>query len=181
MLPLTDTMITVPIQGMQDGQAPIDITVPASDIPDISSEFLRDIRIVGTVARVGRRFTIHCTVDTLASLVCDRSLEEYDEPMRVDLVLSYVVDTEGAINRLRADQPDEEGPIPIRDDAKTIDITDEVRQELMVHLPMRRVAPMYRDKEISEIYGDLTTGSQDEIPPAEDTWAALRGLQQRDN
>ncbi|MBU3742220.1 MAG: DUF177 domain-containing protein [Candidatus Kapabacteria bacterium] len=181
MLPLTAAMITVPIQGMQDGQVLFDITVPASDIPDISSEFSRDIRVAGTVTRTGRRFAIRCTVETLAVLVCDRSLEEFDEPLCVELDLSFVVDTEGAITRSRTEQLDDEGPIPIRDDAKTIDITDEVRQELTVHLPMRRVAPRYRDKDITEIYGDMSKGDQDEAPPADDTWAALRGIQQRDN
>lgn len=179
MLPLKTTMILVQIQGMQDGRATFDITVPASDIPDIPTEFHSDVRVVGTVARSGRRFRIDCDVTTMATLVCDRSLEEYDEPMGVALSLSYVIDNEAAIRR-EPDEVDDDGSIPLREDAKVIDMSDEVRQELVVHLPMRRVAPQYRDKEINEIFGDLDKAENHDVEN-DDTWAALRGIQQRDN
>ena len=179
MLPLKPAMILLQIQGMQDGRAPFDITVPASDIPDFPAEFASDVRVVGTVARNGRRFTVNCDVSTTARLTCDRSLEEYDEPMSVELSLIYVIDNEAAIRR-EPDEVDDDGPIPLREDAKVIDISDEVRQELAVHLPMRRVAPQYRDKDITEIFGDLDKAENHDVEN-DDTWAALRGIQQRDN
>lgn len=179
MLPLKPTMILIQIQGMQDGRAPFDITVPASDIPDFPAEFPSEIRVVGTVTRTGRRFRVDCDVSTTARLICDRSLEEYDEPMRVDLSLVYVIDNEAAVRR-EPDVVDDDGPIPLREDAKVIDVSDEVRQELVVHLPMRRVSPQYRDKDIAEIFGDLDKAENHDVEN-DDTWAALRGIQQRDN
>ena len=176
----TIAMITLMIQGMQDGRVSFDITAPASDIPDILSEFADDIHVSGTLTRSGRRFTVRAEVTTVATLICDRSLEEFAEPMRVPLELVFVVDTAQAIERQGLDLDIDDGPIPIRDDAKVIDITDVIRQELVVHLPLRRVSPKHRDTDVEQLYGGAAPATQQDAPSS-DTWAALRGLQQRDS
>lgn len=181
MRPLKNAMITLPIQGMQDGRVPFDITVPASDIPDLSAEFVNDLTIVGTLSRSGRRFTVRADVNTTATLVCDRSLEDFAEPMHVPLDLVFVVDTAAAIARQGLELDIDDGPIPIRDDAKVLDLTDIIRQELVVHLPMRRVAPQYRDADIVTLYAPPQEEQPEQDTPSSDTWAALRGLQQRGN
>lgn len=173
-------MIAVHIQGLQDGQVPVDITASASEISALAPEFINEIRLKGTLTRTGRRFTLACDVDATARLVCDRSLEEFDEPISVRLDLEFEVDTQAAIDRAAMDGWGDEGIIPIRDDAKIIDLTDDVRQELAVHLPLRRVAPHYRDKEIDEIFPELADASEeDHVSPPDDTWAALRNLKQQ--
>ena len=57
----------------------------------------------------------------------------------------------------------------IRDDELFIDLSDEVRQELALSLPMKRIAPEFRDKEWEDIAPEVAT----EI---DDRWKALKGL-----
>lgn len=173
-------MITVHIQGLQDGQVPIDITVPASSINAHAPEFVNDIRVHGTMTKVGRRYAVAAHVDATARLICDRSLEPFDEPIAVRIDLDFEVDTQRAMGRTSDDPWDDDDIIPIREDDKEIDLTDQVRQELVVHLPMRRVAPKYRDKDIEDIYPELADRtSDDDVAPPDDTWAALRNLKQQ--
>ena len=89
-----------------------------------------------------------------------------------------MADTHHVFGDIDAERNEDSQVIPIREDATVIDITDEVRQELMVHLPMRRVAPKYRDKELTELFPELE-GRDAEAPQPDvvnDQWAALRKL-----
>jgi uncharacterized metal-binding protein YceD (DUF177 family) len=79
---------------------------------------------------------------------------------------------------LNADKTDTEPPFYIREDDTTIDLSDEVRQELAISLPMRRIAPQYRTKEFIEIFPAFAehqpeTTNEGGIDPR---WAALQSI-----
>ncbi|MBS1560322.1 MAG: DUF177 domain-containing protein [Bacteroidetes bacterium] len=171
-------MIHLDIQGLHDGVHLFDFDVPVSDIPLLSSEFIGTVHVEGRMQKRNRRYDVEWTASATARLVCDRSLEEFDEQITVDEMQEYVADSQQFYANMDTERNDDGQVIPIRDDATVIDITDEVRQELMVHLPMRRVAPKYRDKELTELFPELE-GRDAEAPQpdvAHDQWAALRKL-----
>jgi uncharacterized protein len=168
-------MIALHIQGMHDGVHAISIVEPVETISGLSREFVGSVVIEGEISRLGRRFHIDVNVEATARLVCDRSLEEFDEPMSVELALDVIVDNDRA-NRGSSTDDD---VIAIREDDKIIDISDVIRQELVVHMPMRRVAPAYRDKslhEVSSILAERDADAERQSDAIDERWEVLRSL-----
>ncbi|MCU0331650.1 MAG: DUF177 domain-containing protein [Candidatus Kapabacteria bacterium] len=170
-------MVTISIQGLHDGVHPIDMSVPVGDIDGLGDEFRGDVHISGDITRNGKRMHLDVDVAAVAHLICDRSLEEYDEPIQCELSLDVVVDNELAIKQ--ASSPERmEDIIGVRDDQKVLLISEDIRQELMLALPMRKVAPQWRDRDLSELYPSAHESSSDRDANnvVDDRWAALRSL-----
>ena len=73
-------------------------------------------------------------------------------------------------------QSDSEGDeIILRDDEELIDITEEVRQELVIHLPMRRVAPAYVNTTFEALHPEFLDDKK-ETDHSESPFAALKHL-----
>lgn len=175
-------MIGIDITGMRDGQHVIDTTHPVSCIPGLGPEYTGIIHINGVVVRRAPKFTVIVSCEANAHLVCDRSLQEYDEPINIDLDLDFVSDTSlASVQRQNPEALDEEEVRAIRDEDNSIDLTEDIRQDLMVALPMRRVSPAYRDKDLEEIFPAIV--EQDDASPADETpdgrWEALRKLKRQ--
>ncbi len=175
-------MIGVDITGMRDGQHVVNTTHPVSDIPGLGPEYTGTIRIDGIVVRRAPKFTVIVTCEANARLVCDRSLEEYDEPIAIDLDLDFVTDSSlASVQRKNPEALDEEEVRAIRDEDNSIDLTEDIRQELTVALPMRRVSPAYRNKNLEEIFPTIAetdaAGPPDETPDGR--WEALRKLKRQ--
>lgn len=170
-------MVTLNIQGMQDGVHALDVVADVSDVPNLPLEFVGPIEIHGNVSKLGRRLHIDVELLSIVRLICDRSLEEYDEQITVDVSLDVIVDTEQAIRQGQFGIEDE--VIAIREDDRLVDISDVVRQELIVHLPMRRVAPAYREVDLGQVFphmADRDADVQKDSEVIDERWAALRSL-----
>ena len=61
-----------------------------------------------------------------------------------------------------------------------IDITEEIREELAVNLPMKRIAPEFEDKEFEEIFTEYTNKKNpaiaDKVSIIDERWAPLKNL-----
>src|SRR5690606_37846589 len=68
---------------------------------------------------------------------------------------------------------DDDDVQPLLDDATALDLTDAVRDTLLLALPLRRVAPEAEDAEIPTSFGAPTDA---EGNPVDDRWEALRRL-----
>ncbi|MFN8360535.1 MAG: DUF177 domain-containing protein [Candidatus Kapaibacterium sp.] len=159
-------MLKLPIQGLQDGQASVQLTANVQEIEGIFPEFSGEIELTGTIRRVGKRYSFKGEATCMATMICDRSLTEFTEKIVAPVTADYLADTQVFLMQ----EGDTEGEvIIIRDDELFIDLSDEVRQELALHLPMKRIAPEYRDKEWDDISPEIST----EI---DDRWKALKGI-----
>ncbi|KAB2895070.1 MAG: hypothetical protein D8M52_03080 [Chlorobi bacterium] len=163
--------ITVWIAGMETGEREFDLHVESTEIPDLVAEYMSPIHVYGKVLKRGRKLHVTYTVSTIARLVCDRSVEEYDEQITVNTELNYVLDSDLFFQQkgLELDPDDVRG---LRDDAQEIDITDDVRQDLVVALPMKRVAPQFRETELPREYTTPDSGSE-----IDERWASLQKIQ----
>lgn len=164
--------ISLSLIGINDGVHPFEMQVDAREINNLGEEFQGGVSVSGALQRSGRRVHIDATVSANAHLTCDLSLEDYVELFSPKLSLEYRLDNELAATQAGIDvEPDEIRGL--REDQHYLDITDDVRQELMLAVPMKRVAPQYRDKDIVELHPELLDEPE---PPADDRWAALRNL-----
>lgn len=169
--PHLDNDLTVSIAGLERGSRPISSAISASDLQDLAPEFRDTIELDGEIRRVGQRFYVHANVSATATMICDRSLKEFMEPIERSIDLVYELDADLARSQRGTDLAD----VDIRGldpDARQIDLADDVRQELALGLPMKRIAPQYREKELEEIYPELRQ-SED---TTDDRWEALNKL-----
>jgi uncharacterized metal-binding protein YceD (DUF177 family) len=162
------------LRGLEDGRANFDEAIEASQIAGVVSEFQGVIHVEGSVEKIGRRYHVTLSVETVAKLICDRSLEEFDEPISFEIQLEYIVDSELAASQ-HGTLPERDEVRGIMPDALAIDVTEDVRQELALALPMKRVAPKYRNAELDEIFPDVGPKSGE----SEDRWQALKKLKQK--
>lgn len=171
-------MIDISIVGIRDGHHPFSETVQAREIPGLGPEFQRDVHVEGVLQKQSGRYSVSASVAAVARLMCDRSLEEFDEPLEASFDLEYRVDSAlAAEQRGRIAELDDEEVRGLRDDEKAIDITEDVRQVLMLAIPARRVAPAYRDKNLDEIFPSIK-GRDAEQPSkdVDDRWEALKNI-----
>ncbi|MFY8001028.1 MAG: YceD family protein [Candidatus Kapaibacteriota bacterium] len=169
-------MLIISIKGLVDGKYPVEASADCSEIPYIFEEFVGTISIMGTLRKHGKRYLFDVSAQAPVRLICDISGEEYEETVTTEFSLEYIANT--MLANLNADKTDTEPPFYIREDDTTIDLSDEVRQELAISLPMRRIAPQYRTKEFIEIFPAFAehqpeTTNEGGIDPR---WAALQSI-----
>lgn len=158
-------VLKLAVRNLEDGENEFDVESPADNIENIASEFRGAVRVKGVINKNGNRYTIQGVASAVACLVCDLSLEEFTEQIEFPVSLIAISGVES--------KPDDTF-IAIRDDDKYIDITEEVRQELTLRLPMKAVSPKYREKTFEELRPEFSAKSIENT--ADDTWAALRSI-----
>ncbi|MCX6139818.1 MAG: DUF177 domain-containing protein [Candidatus Kapabacteria bacterium] len=173
-------MIAIQIVGLREGNHPFSAETDSSKIAGLSPEFFGVIRTNGVLKKLGSRYVVDGESVATARLVCDRSLEEYEETISASFSIVFEVDhVLAAQQKGREGELDDEETRGIREEDKVIDITEDVRQVLTVAIPFRRVAPTYRDKTLNEIHSsNWERDSEDVDLPNEvdDRWSALAKL-----
>lgn len=160
-------MIKIDIHGMKDGEYEIDLNTEVEKIECFFEEFFGMIDVKGVIKKVGNRFTLKSKATVKAKLVCDRSLQNYEEIVTSNVNLGFIADTKAF---LESTERDIDSDIVIREDAQFIDITSEVIELLALNLPMKRIAPEFRDKDITEIFPDINSGDN----ATDERWSKLK-------
>lgn len=166
-------MLKVFVQGLKDGIHEVELECPASEVPEFFPEFFGDVKVKGKMRILGKRHTIEVVATCPAKLICDITLEEYEEEIKAEINIAYIADEELYNFGAGSDVAAAEERI-VHPDVKYIDITEEIREELCVNLPLKRVAPQYRGKELSEIFPDVVADTKD--APLDDRWADLKNI-----
>jgi uncharacterized metal-binding protein YceD (DUF177 family) len=160
------------------------LSVPVENVEGMFPEFFGNVVVEGQIQKLGSRYTFTGTAECNAKLVCDRSLTDFTEPIKAQITISYLANSE-LLKTAEGTSSKDESVKLIRDDQKEIDITDEVREELAVNIPMKKIAPQFRDKDLSEIFPDVAAkdGDDEEKPLNDDEiderWAALKNLKNK--
>lgn len=177
--------LLVSIKGITDGKYPVEVCANAERIQDIFPEFYGELQVTGTLRKYGKRYLFDLIVTAATHLQCDISGEDFEESITAHCSLEYIADTHLALMQ-EDSSDDKEPPFYIRDDSTSIDITDEIRQELAVMLPLKRISPAYRDKEFGEVFPEFamqtmsvhvgTNSTPSSEPPLDPRWAALKSI-----
>ena len=170
---------------MSDGIHAVELTIPVEKVKGMFPEFFGNVTVNGQIQKLGSRYTFTGTAQCLARLICDRSLEEFEELISAPLTVSFLANTE-LIKAAEGTSSKDETVKLVREDQKELNITDEVIEELAVNIPMRRIAPEFRDKDLSELYPNIA--AKDATDPSDDSlkedeiderWAALKKLKNK--
>lgn len=166
-------MLKVSILGMEDGEHTFKAESAVSNIQDMFPEFTGIITVNGTIKKQGKRLLLNGEASCNAHLICDVSGEEFDQDIKAPINAHYRLDTQLFTLSTAQDESDE---MILRDDEEEIDITEEVRQELAIHLPMKRVAPAYADTTFEALHPELLDGTSKVVDDADSPFAALKHL-----
>ncbi len=172
-------MLKFSIKGLADGTHAIQATAECRMIADMFPEFFGSIHVRGEVRKLGKRYVVTGAAECDAQMMCDLSGEDFVERIRAELVLSYVANTHLFLEQQGVAEPVQ--PYYIREDDTEIDLTEEVRQELGVNLPLKRVVPQYRDREFAELFPDIAADTPEKTDnetehPIDERWAALKNI-----
>lgn len=164
-------MLLLAINGLEEGEYPFRIESPAEKIQGLPPEFHGLIKVDGTVRKYGNHYTIDALAIAEATLICDLSLEEYIEEIQAPIHKVFMTNSHHQSNK-----NDDDSLLIIREDDKFIDLTDEVQQEIAVHLPMKRVSPKYREKSFSELHPEHSLDGNPPDDTPNERWAALKKI-----
>lgn len=165
-------MIKVDISGMADGEYEFDFLKPIATLECAFDEFFGDVKVALLVVKLGTRYTLKAKSECYAKMLCDRSLKEFEENIFSEFQLAYRADTKLFLES--NGQRELNNEIIIREDFKYIDITSEVLEHLALELPMKRIAPEFRDKEITEIFPELDKDRIVGENSVDDRWTKLK-------
>lgn len=165
-------MIKISVKGMNDGNISIDMKYPSDKVDGLTDEFYDDVRIKGKLVKLKDRYNFEGTVECMAEFTCDRSLKDYTELIGNELKWTCILSSDE--NMEEENNAEEPGVLIIKHDNDEIDITEEVAEQLLVAIPMKRIAPEYREKDIKEIYPEyVADDSEMKTDPA---WSKLKNL-----
>jgi len=169
-------MLQFRTHGIKDGKHEISLQCNASEINDLPEEFFGEVQVKGILTKIGKRYTFLGTAKCAAKMICDISLEEFTEIISKDVEFSITANTElFFLNKERGTFAGEGEEIIIHEDEQEIDISEQIRQELMLSLPMKRLSPAYKDKTLEEIYPDLTDKNS-QTSEIDERWKGLENL-----
>ena len=170
-------MVRIEIQGLKEGKHQIVLSKDASEIEGIFPEFEGVVTVEGTLMKIAQRLAFSATISGTARLVCDYSLQKYTETVSCPISMSFSLNTELFLMNRESEVQDAYDVVVLREDEKFIDITEEVAQELSVHLPLKRLAPEFRDKELKDIVPEQNIESEDKHSSvSEQLFGALKDI-----
>ncbi|MFP4370197.1 MAG: YceD family protein [Bacteroidota bacterium] len=172
---MADKMLEIYVHGIEDGSRDVSLTAGVETIPELFEEFFGEVTVNGKLRKLGNRYSFTGTATCKARLICDRTLREYTETIQAELKLSYLADT-ALYNAADGDGLEKSEQHIIHEDEKYIDLSDEVREHLAVNLPMKRIAPDVKDKDIEEIYPEHTAESHQSGEEIDERWSALKNI-----
>lgn len=166
-------MLTVDISSLSEGIHHLEFTPSATDV-DLDPTTFGDIHVETELQYHMDRILVKLTVDATAELTCDRTLRPYYQPVEGQYSLLF-----GPPSMVGKEGDEFEEVRPLTPSDQEIDLTDVVRDTVLLALPQRRVAPGAEDMEIDREFGAPEDEEEtDEIDPR---WDELRKLRDEDS
>jgi len=162
-------MLQIDISSFKQGLFQVDLEPDAAAL-DLDPAVFSDLSVSAHLDVAGDRVLAVLTVEATARLVCDRTLASFEQRISGKHSLLFVPPGPQA-----ASAETSEDVQVLMPSEKYIDITDVVRDTLMLALPIRRVAPGAEEAELETRFG--SPGYEADIDPR---WEALRALRSSD-
>lgn len=141
-------MVTINIATLGDGVHSVSLAPEAEEL-ELDPDRFRDVRVEATLNIYEGRILVRLDVSSTVTLECDRTLRLFEQHLNGEHVLLFVANASGEkdedpVEDLRLIDPWE----------REIDVTDAVRDTLLLSVPARCVAPGAEEIEIPMKFGD---------------------------
>ena len=155
-------MLVIDIRTLEIGQHEFNLECSAEDI-NLEAGAMSDIRVDVHLQYDGREAIVWFNASAKARLLCDRTLVQFDLPIKGTYTILFSPKRPGE---------DEDGDVrPFSATDTKLDITDAVRDTLMLSIPIRKIAPGAEKTNIETSFGD-----PEEINDVDPRWQALLAL-----
>lgn len=159
-------MLKFKINEIEEGESVQDVTVAAEELSlgvDSGNEFHVHVAFSRSRTMIQARLLVEGDL----RLVCDRSLEPFDYPVEAEYTVIF---------KPELDEETEDDQMAVRRlnmPSNLIDITRDVRDTLLLTIPIRKLHPRFVDEDGQEIPFETPYASEPETDPR---WAALTSL-----
>ena len=157
-------MLLIDIRSLKIGHHEFNLT-PSPEEAGLDPELFRDLRVDVGMDYDGKKAFVGIDCSAVASLLCDRTLESFERPVKG----SYSV----LFSPAEQDEANEEGVRTLEATDEEIDITDIVRDTILLAVPVRKIAPGAEEVAVPTAFGAPSDSS---IDPR---WEALRALKEQ--
>jgi len=156
-------MIPIDIRSLKEGFQQLEFTPTTEDL-GVEDPALKDVHVEAQVTVDGEQIVIQVSARAVARLLCDRTLEPYDQAIDGTYTVCFMPEEE------MDDDAEDDGILPLPSDSGEVDLTEIVRDTLMLAVPVRKIAPGAEEKDIPTTFGE---SSESDIDPR---WKALEKL-----
>lgn len=164
-------MLGIDITPLKPGLHEVELA-PSPEEVELDPAVFADIAVDARVDHHEERTLVAFTARATATLECDRTAVMFEQPVEGTYAILFVLPDQ--FGGFEDGGDDDIRPLPPT--GADLDITDAVRDTLLLALPIRRVAPGAEDEPIPVTFGAHTDDDGSVIDPR---WEALRKL--RDN
>ena len=160
-------MLTVDITTLSDGIHHLDFD-PSAEEASLDPKTFEDIHVETEMQCHRDRILVKLWATATAELTCDRTLEPFEQDVAGEYSLLF-----GPPEMVGREGEEFEEVRPLHPGDKEIDLTDVVRDTLLLALPQRQIAPGAEDEPIANEFG---APDEDEEEPIDPRWSELRQL-----
>ncbi len=163
-------MLRIRISSLKPGLHEYSLQPAAADL-DLDPERFEDVQVEAVLDYSGERILVTFTVSAVATLECDRTLRLFKQEVEGSYSVLF------APPSVAGEEEDEplEDVRPLTANDQEIDITDAVRDTLLLAVPLRKIAPGAEEEPLPTRFG-APAG-----PALDPRWEALRGLADGDD
>lgn len=165
-------MLRIDITSFKSGVYHVELAPTAEDLELDPAEF-EDIRVEARLDCHRDRILVSMAVRGVATLTCDRTLQEYQETLEGDYRVLF-----GPERMVGAESENFDEVRPLHPSDREIDVTDLVRDTLLLAVPHRKVAPGAEEKDIQLEFGPAEPAEEEEAQEIDPRWEKLRELRE---
>lgn len=167
----SNAMLTVDITPFSSGIHHLELT-PSADEVDLDPNTFDDIHVDAVLQCHRDRILVQLQITATAELTCDRTLRPYNQP--VDGQYSLLFGPPSMVGQ-EGEEFEEVRPLDPAD--REIDITDVVRDTLLLAIPQRQIAPGAEEEPITQEFGPSDPSEEESIDPR---WSELQKLKDKE-
>jgi uncharacterized protein len=167
-------MLTVDITELSDGIHQLEMD-PTADQAGLDPTTFEGLHVDAELQCHRDRILVKLHATATARLTCDRTLKDYDQPVEGQYNLLF-----GPPSMVGQEGEEFEEVRPLQPSDNEIDLTDVVRDTLLLALPQRQIAPGAEDEPIAQEFGapEEDEAEEEDIDPR---WDELRKLRDDDS
>ena len=167
-------MISLDIRSLKEGFQILEFSPTTEDLrvenPDgaegkgSAQPTFREAYVEVQVTVDGEQFVVRVFARAVAELICDRTLEPFDRAIRGKFTVCFMPES------MMDKDAENDAVLPLPKDSNEIDLTDIVRDTLMLAVPVRKIAPGAEELDLPTTFGEA---SEEDIDPR---WKGLEQL-----
>lgn len=162
-------MLTIDISSLSTGIHHLELAPSAAQV-NLDPSTFEDIQLDVVLQYHRDRILVKMHATATVELTCDRTLQPYEEEIEGEYNVLF-----GPPSMVGQDGEEFEEVRPLDPSDREIDLTDVVRDTLLLAIPQRQVAPGAEDEPIDREFGDPGE-EEDEEEPVDPRWSDLKKL-----